>query len=137
AASVCWIPSVVAVCFGRTATTSDEPARTKHNAVSGIIGIPPGFHSVMMGRLKDHPAKTSTPRSATMVPATTGTRSKKPIEELRRPDGLGATSLGFAMLRVGPKNLFGKVLQCNSTTEWFCGLERIRQSAPCQEEWPA
>ena len=48
------------------------------------------------------------------MPATMGTRSKKPIEELRRPDGLSATSLGFAMLRVGPENLFGKVLQCNS-----------------------
>jgi hypothetical protein len=50
--------------------------------VSGIIGIPPGFHSVMMGKLKAHPAKTSTPRSATALPATTGTRSKKLTEEL-------------------------------------------------------
>ena len=48
------------------------------------------------------------------MPATMGTRSKKPIEELRRPDGLSATSLGFAMLRVGPENLFAKVLRCNS-----------------------
>ena len=61
------------------------------------------------------------------MPATMGTRSKKPIEELRRPDGLSATSVGFAMLRVGPKNLFGKVVQCNSTRGW---LLRSRKNPP-------
>src|SRR4030081_640214 len=106
--------SVVAVWCGCTALISEPPASTKQSAVSGIIGIPPGFHSVMMGELKPQPPKTRTPRSATAAPATMGTRSKKPTEELRRPDGLSATSLGFAMLRVGPENLFGKLLQCNS-----------------------
>src|SRR4030081_3593524 len=129
--------SVVAVWCGCTALISEPPASTKQSAVSGIIGIPPGFHSVMIGELKAQPPKTRTPRSATAAPATMGTRSKKPTEELRRPDGLSATSLGFAMLRVGPKNLSGKVLQCNSTREWFCGRERTRLSAHYQAEWPA
>jgi hypothetical protein len=61
---------------------SEPPLNMKQSAVSGIIGIPPDFHSVTMGRLKAQPAKTSAPRIATAVPATLGTRSKKPIEEL-------------------------------------------------------
>src|ERR1700681_4450461 len=94
---------MVGLWRGPTAIMSEPPASTKHSAVSGIIGIPPGFHCVTMGRLKSQPRRTSAPRAATAVPAMTGTRSKKPIELLWRPDGLSATTLGFAILRVGPK----------------------------------
>jgi hypothetical protein len=63
------------------------------------------LHVMTTGRLTAQPKSTNAPSTATALPATTGNRSKKPIEGLWRPDGLGATSVGFAILRVEPKNL--------------------------------
>ena len=56
AARVCWIASVVAVRFGRTAIVSAPPASAKQSAVSGIIGTPPcGDASVTMGQSSAQP----------------------------------------------------------------------------------
>src|SRR4030088_1444842 len=81
----------------------EPPPSTKQSAVRGIIGIPAGDHCVIKGRLNAHPARTSAPRIATVLPAIRGTRSKKSISGLWRAAGLVVTWVGVDMLLVARK----------------------------------